>query len=212
MKQGIYIYIYTHTHTHVSVSHSVSIYEAECSCHFLPSHSGKMIQVGALTMVAIRTIHIRVHICNSVLNTGYCSICWKQHLPLKVFTQLCLTLCEVLVIVLEDGFTCCWLPFFLYELYVNVVLRECFGENSNFPVLGFKAQEVFILKKSILFGTSRQETCKNILCAYWINHRQDRVELQNSPEKNVADHSLKGYLVTEEYVIVFDQQIYVVLL
>jgi len=29
-----------------------------------------MIQWGALTMVAIRTIHIRVQMCNSVLNTG----------------------------------------------------------------------------------------------------------------------------------------------
>jgi hypothetical protein len=125
-----YIHIYTYTCLCVT---SVSIYEAECSCHFLPPHSGKMIQWGALTMVAIRTIHIRMQMCNSVLNTGYCSICWKQQLPLKLFTRLCLTFCEVLVIVLEAGFTCCWLPFFLCELYVNVVLLECFGENDKFP-------------------------------------------------------------------------------
>jgi len=50
--------------------HSVSIYEGECNCHFLPPHSGKMIQWIALTMFAIRTIHIRVQMCNSVLNTG----------------------------------------------------------------------------------------------------------------------------------------------
>jgi len=89
------------------VLHIVSIYEAECSCHFLPPHSSKMIQWGALTMVAIRTIHIRVQMCNIVLNTGYFYICWKQQVPLKLFTQLCLTLCEVLVVVLEDGFTYC---------------------------------------------------------------------------------------------------------
>jgi hypothetical protein len=123
----VYMYI------HVYVLHSVSIYEAECSCHFLPLHSGKMIQWGALTMVAIITVHIRVQMYNIVLNTGYYSICWKQQVPLKLFTQLCLTLCEVLVIVLEDGFTYCWLPFFLYEFYVNVVLLESFGENDKFP-------------------------------------------------------------------------------
>jgi len=127
-------------HIHVYVLHSVSIYEGECSCHFLPPHSGKIIQWGALTMVTIRTIHIGVQMCNSVLNTDghgnkpelHERVCWKQQLPLKLFTQLCLTLCEVLVIVLEDRFTYCWLPFFLYELYVNVVLLECFGENYKF--------------------------------------------------------------------------------
>jgi hypothetical protein len=60
--ETVYMYMF--------VLHSVSIYEAECSCHFLPPHSGKMIQWGALTMVATRTIHIRVQMCNSVLNTG----------------------------------------------------------------------------------------------------------------------------------------------
>jgi len=126
------VYMYTH----VYVLHSVSIYEAECNCHFLPLHSGKMIQWGALTMVVIRTIHIRMQMCNIVLNTGYCSICWKQQVPLKLFTQLCLCVwhcVKYLLLCLEDGFTYCWLPFFLYEFYVNVVLLESFGENDKFP-------------------------------------------------------------------------------
>ena len=62
----------------------------------------------------------------------------------------------------------------------------------NFPVLGFKAQEAFILKMSILFGHFKTRTCKNILCADWINRRQDRVELQNSPEKTLQTILWRG--------------------
>jgi hypothetical protein len=80
--------------------------------------------------------------------------------------------------------------FFCMNCMWNADLLECFGENDEFPSIRVWSTSHSYLKSQLCWVTSRRETCKNILCAYWINYRQDRVESKTLTRKNIADHSL----------------------